>query len=277
MSNVPFVTQIEPNGQGFNNCGPSCLTSLGAFYGFVPADRESMHRIADYIRDGYYDGDWWLGTYTDYPMMDNYVRREWRVPTIVVTNWQVMIARIKSGHPCIILVDNSVLTPRYYPNTPAFKAHHFITLNTVDDARAVFESNDPLNVTTYAEGEYTIGSVHYGAGLIGGTYALFIDAPLPFVQEDPAMIEALQARIQELEAQLGDKDGVNTTLQEQLDYCQTLKQEVEAALTQQIADLNAALVAEQADDIAVTPKQLENLSRAAKGLTTLLNKLGANA
>ena len=78
---VPYISQLEADGSGYNNCGPACLTMALAYDGLMPTTREAMHTVADYIRDGVYDGDWWLGTYTDYPMMQYMLDREIRRAT----------------------------------------------------------------------------------------------------------------------------------------------------------------------------------------------------
>ncbi len=48
---VPFVSQLEHDGLGYNNnCGPACVTMALAYNGIVEGSRDTMHRVAEHIR-----------------------------------------------------------------------------------------------------------------------------------------------------------------------------------------------------------------------------------
>lgn len=197
---LPYVTQYESNGLGYNNCGPACLTMLLAAAGLIEPSHEAMHRAADYIRDGVYDGNWNAGTKTDFPGMQALTLREHGTPSTILRTWQDVWARLDQGQPVILLVDNSVLQPRQYPATEAFNAHHFIVLTGWDAER--YRVNDPLNLQQ-VPGDYTLQSIERGVMNVGGVYALALDVPVPTVptneeppvsEEDRQIVAACRAR-----------------------------------------------------------------------------------
>jgi hypothetical protein len=244
--NVPYVTQVEPDGSGYANCGPACLTMLLAYDGHIGADRASMHSVADYMRDRYYDGDWWLGTYTDFGMMRWLVEDVYGVTLREQPSWAAIDVALDEGRPVILLLDNSVLQPRQYQATAAFNAHHFIVLTGRDVARGVYAVNDPLAVYAPGPGAYTADSLHRATALVGGVYAVTLAKKEPPVRpEDQAIVDAVRAlggnadsvagwinQIGALEGdnaakqgQLEQLNGVNTELQSQVD---ALRAEVDA-------------------------------------------------
>ncbi len=169
---VPYVSQLEPDGKGYNNCGPACITMGLAYHGLVAGTREDMHRVAEAIRGG----PWHLGTYTNFAQMRAAARR-YGIPHCQLSRWEAVYDALDQGQPVMILLDNAVLEPRQYPRGPAFDAHHFVVLLGYTDT--TFYVADPLSVYTHGPVQYTRASVEAGVARVGGVQALAIDQPPP--------------------------------------------------------------------------------------------------
>jgi uncharacterized protein YvpB len=172
---VPFVSQLEPDGKGYNNCGPACVTMALAYNGHAPASRDVMHRVAEEIRRV----PWYSGTYTDFAHMRDAANR-YGIAHRELSTWDDVVATLDRGQPVLILVDNTLLEPRQYPRTPAFNAHHFVILAGYTEAD--FHVADPLSVDRRAIVAYTRSSVTAAVAGVGGVQALAIDEPVPLAE-----------------------------------------------------------------------------------------------
>ncbi|HEU5314797.1 MAG TPA: transglycosylase SLT domain-containing protein [Chloroflexota bacterium] len=173
---VPYVSQLEPDGKGYNNCGPACVTMALAYNGLALGTREMMHRVAAEIRGGRWDS----GTYTDFEQMKRAAER-FNIPCRVLTSWAEVYGALDMAQPIVILVDNRHLEPRQYPRGPAFDAHHFIVLLGYDAVN--FHAADPLSVYTRAPVDFTRASVEAAVAALGSVQAIAVDEPGPAARE----------------------------------------------------------------------------------------------
>lgn len=246
MMQVPYVSQLEPDGSGYANCGPACLTMLLAHDGLVPATREAMHRVADYVRDGYYDGDWWLGTYTDYPMMRGLVEREYDRRTRVLTAWGDVTAALDAGRPVMLLLDNVPLEPRQYPRNAAWNAHHFIVVRGYGGG--FFWVNDPLAYWVPGPGSYTDETVHEGVRRVGGVHALVIEEEV-----DMATIAELEAKLAAVTGERDNLRGVVSEYEKQIAYKDELLSAANsrAGINEELVRQRDAVIAQRDQELTV--------------------------
>lgn len=167
---VPYVSQLEPDGKGYNNCGPACVTMVLAYNGLAEGTREMMHRVATEIRGGRWD----TGTYTSFEQMQRAAAR-YDIANHVLPSWDKVYGALDEAQPVVILVDNRRLEPRQYPRGPAFDAHHFIVLLGYDAER--FHAADPLSVYTRGPVHFTRAGVEAGVAAVGGVQSIAIDQP----------------------------------------------------------------------------------------------------
>jgi hypothetical protein len=154
---VPFVTQYDARGNGGNNCGAAVLTSMLAANGACAPTSAQMQDVADRCRDGILDGRGRQGGYINFANLLAEAKRwgydSWWVDNFVIAEVTFTGAR----RPVCLLVDNTRLTPRVYPRSPAFDAHHFFALTGMEgDDYLVM---DPLSLH-FESTRYTIASVH---------------------------------------------------------------------------------------------------------------------
>lgn len=170
---VPYLSQLESDGIGYDNCGPACMVMLLAYNDAVPATREALHDLADFTKA---PRRWYATVYTDYPQLRAYAAGL-GVATIRLDAWHSVYRSLDAGQPVIILARNEAFLPRQYPVSPAFNAAHFIVL--VGYTAADFLVADPLSVTPGGIATYTQASVREGVARVGGVYALAVDRPAP--------------------------------------------------------------------------------------------------
>lgn len=167
---VPFISQYNAQGTGGNNCGPAGIAMLLAARGVIPATQEAMWECADRARDGVSDDVGEEGGYTTFAQLSA-VAAGYGCETVQLRTWDAVRGSLDAGEGVILLVDNTVLTPREYPVSPAFNASHFITLTGYDAERGMAPTNDPLAVD-YTPGEYAYWSIQAGATNVGGVQGL---------------------------------------------------------------------------------------------------------
>jgi uncharacterized protein YvpB len=190
---VPYVSQLEADGKGYNNCGPACVTMALAYNGLAEGTREMMHRVATEIRGGRWD----TGTYTSFEQMQRAAAR-FAIPNRVLSSWRDVLAALDAAQPVVILVDNRHLEPRQYPRGAAFDAHHFIVLLGYDAEQ--FHVADPLSVYTRAPVHFRRDGVEKGVAAVGGVQAIAIDGPRRRSRE---------RRSEDVDAGGGEEDGDN--------------------------------------------------------------------
>jgi hypothetical protein len=173
---VPYVSQLEPGPrgvQGYNNCGPACVT-MALLYNGLATSTASYHDVAEQIRRA----PWWEG---DYTTLDEMLRatRASRIPMRFVSSWQEVFDSLDRRQPVLILLDNTPLEPRQYDRGRGWNAHHFVLLTGYTGVRdGVFYVNDPLRYYGWppgGPGQYTVASVRAGVANVGGVQALAID------------------------------------------------------------------------------------------------------
>jgi hypothetical protein len=214
---VPFVSQLEERDtKGWSNCGPACLTMQLAWAGALgpTVEPEELHRIADYVRDGYFDGDHWLNTYTDYPLMQSLAAFEYKLRTRVLYNWADVYKTLDAGTPVQILLYDALLQPRQYPTGPGWDANHFIVLTQYDGD--TFRVNDPLAYYHRGPGYYHATSVWNAVAKVGGVYALVVESATHESEEDLRVIEELNAKLAELVSTNSALDDMVTALREEV-------------------------------------------------------------
>lgn len=274
---VPYISQLE-GGSGYNNCGPAVLAMLLAYDGVIPATQSAMHEVADWIRDGEFDGDWWLGTYTDYPMMVEYCRFRYGITARVLSSWEAVYREIGNGRPVGILAYNGSFSPAPYPKTKAWLANHFIVIRGDGDNLPV---NDPLAYYTPGPGYFARWSVEAGVASVGGVHAIVLDKreeDVAITPDQQAILDAAASlgldkqgiydlntrvshyenvQIPNLEDQIRGQNGVINDFSAQLDNCQRLKTEVEDRLTRRVGELEGEL-ANRPDQVVMpqTPKKI---------------------
>jgi hypothetical protein len=167
---VPFISQYDAWGSGNNNCGPAGIAMLLAARGVIPATYDAMLECADRARDGVSNDVGMTGGYTTFQELAS-VAASYGCPSTMLYSWDAVKASLDAGEGVILLVDNTVLTPREYPISPAFNASHFITLTGYDTPRGMAPTNDPLAID-YNPGEYAYWSVQAGATNVGGVQGL---------------------------------------------------------------------------------------------------------
>jgi Peptidase_C39 like family len=171
---VPFISQLI-GGQGGNNCGPAGIAMCLAYRGVIAPTQEAMLECADIARDGVSDDVGQTGGYTTLAQLErtaNHYGQECRW----VADWDGVAELLGMGEPVILLCDNTQLTPRMYPLSPSFNAHHFITLTAPPMGTGMLAVNDPLR--TYepvGPGEYATWSVQAGATNVGGVQGLGLE------------------------------------------------------------------------------------------------------
>jgi hypothetical protein len=176
---VPFVSQLEPDGLGYNNCGPACVTMALAYNGVAAGTRDTMHRVAEEIRKA----PWNSRTYTSFQQMKAGAQ-QWKVPCRELVTWDQAYATLDGGQPVMILLRNELLRPRLYDLGPSFDGPHFILLLGYDED--TFHISDPLRVYGRGPGTYARPSVHLAAAHYDPAriHALAIDRVPPGWSED---------------------------------------------------------------------------------------------
>src|SRR5688572_17372829 len=140
MPTVPFISQLEVNDtRGWCNCGPASLHMLLAYNKLVGTDAETLHQIADFVRDGVYNDDHWRNSFTDYPRMVQLIEGTHHKPARILEDWGSVRASLNRGQPVILFVQNDHLQPRQYPPIDGFNAPHFIVLTGFDADTDTFQ------------------------------------------------------------------------------------------------------------------------------------------
>jgi hypothetical protein len=250
---VPFVSQYDAYGNGGNDCGPACLTSMLAANGACEPTPETMFRIADRTRDGILDGKGRQGGYVEFADLMAEAKRygydSWWLNNVGAID----AALIDGRQPVLILVDNTVLTPRQYPVAPAFNARHFILLTGIEGDDYLV--GDPLSLAK-APGRYTRNSVQRGAKAVG-VMSFCLDADPLLTEEDEMTNAQCEADLAEANAKVAERDAIigelvraNAGLVESLGACNSqvgaLTHDAIPALEEQIRQLEAQLAACQA-------------------------------
>lgn len=190
----PYVSQLV-GGSGGNNCGPACLAMLLAHRGVIAPTQEAMLECADIARDGLSNNVGESGGYTTFNQLamvaGYYGQATWHP-----SSWSQIESSIERQEPVIVLLNNRVLTPRQYPNTPAFNATHFIVLSSTHEGQNRY-SSDPLSVYIAGPYFYTEASTHEGVIDVGGVQALALvplELPKPVEPEKLVLMEDWQLR-----------------------------------------------------------------------------------
>ena len=196
----PMISQII-NGSGQNRCGPSCLASALAGYGRIEPTQEAMLQIT---REEHNIDGRGLTAYTDFRDAV-LVSQQHGVDAEQIWSWEAVYAALDAAEPVMLLLDNSVLRPRRYPEGASWNAHHFLLLTGYDTYN--FFVNDPLVYPDLSPAVYTIPSVLAGVAGVGGVQAVVFhrpaDVPAETLQEvdvTDAERDALNERIAALEA-----------------------------------------------------------------------------
>jgi Peptidase_C39 like family len=184
---VPYISQLSPQGLGGNNCGPACLAMAMAYRGVIEPTSAAMLEVADIARDGLSDDRGETGGYTTFGQLAM-VAAWYGQPTVWISSWEAVAESLDAQEPVILLLDNRVLQPRQYPNTAAFAANHFILLTGYDDAGEWRPSSDPLSVQPRGPSGYFESAVRLAVRSVGGAQGLAL-APLerPPVPGEPPM------------------------------------------------------------------------------------------
>ena len=170
---LPYVSQLEPDGSGYDNCGPSCLTMALAYHGWLPSSpvsllREKMHAVSTVLKGQSWDA--LVFTRVD-QMADALTQRG--VPFRQLSSWDDIFQALDGKQAVILNLNNVPLQPRQYPVAPAFNANHFIVLYGYDDSD--FLVGDPLKVVqTTPPDRYTRASVQAGVEAMHGLWALAV-------------------------------------------------------------------------------------------------------
>lgn len=171
-----FLSQLEANGVGYDNCLGACATMVLAQLGAAPLTRDAMHRIAAQLKA---PEPWWRAQYTDYPRLREHCSALGHTTTLL-ESWDRVDARLAAGRPAIVLVRNEPLQPRQYPRGSGWDAAHFIVLLRHNHVVDTYTVADPLSLAGWRNpaggiGQYTAASVDEGVRRVGGVYALAID------------------------------------------------------------------------------------------------------
>lgn len=162
---VPYISQLI-GGTGGNNCGPACLSMQLANRGLIPATQDAMLEVADIARDGVSDDRGETGGYVTYQQL-TMVANRYGAQTQYLYTWDALNQAIRQGEPVTVLLDNTVLTPRQYPVSPGWNAHHFILLTSEGEGDNRY-SSDPLSYYIGGPYFYTEGSTQTGIANLGG-------------------------------------------------------------------------------------------------------------
>ena len=187
----PFISQLV-HGTGGNNCGPACVAMTLAYRGVIAPTQEAMLEVADIARDGISDDRGETGGYTtlnQLAMVAGYYGQATWWPS----SWAQVNESIARSEPVIILLDNRVLQPRQYPNSPAWDANHFILLTSASEGANRY-SSDPLSYYIGGPYFYTEASTEHGVRNVGGVQALAL-TPLevrPGPEPEPEKIMLLE-------------------------------------------------------------------------------------
>jgi hypothetical protein len=163
---VPYISQLI-GGTGGNNCGPACLSMQLANRGVIPATQDAMLEVADIARDGVSDNRGETGGYITYNQL-TMVANMYGQQTQYVYNWDELNQKVRQGEPVTVLLDNTVLTPRQYPVSSGWNAHHFILLTSNEEEDGNTYSSDPLSYYIGGPYFYTTGSTKQGINNLGG-------------------------------------------------------------------------------------------------------------
>lgn len=194
---VPWLSQIEPfggpyGGSGLDNCGPDVLVMQGGWNGWLPTNRDMMHAIAQEVRGSQ---PWFINTPTGLQQLMDEVPR--MSNNAASARWcssvDDLLAALDAGQPPCILVQNRLLRPAEYDQTPGWVGTsnvpvlHWIALSGYDTSaprdQCDLQVNDPL--AWYVQGRviYTGQSVRdaidAAAQEVGGFLSYVIDAPDP--------------------------------------------------------------------------------------------------
>jgi hypothetical protein len=149
---VPYISQLV-GGSGGNNCGPACLAMMLAHRGVIAPDQDAMLECADIARDGLSNDVGETGGYTTLSQLEQvagyYGQRCWWP-----ADWDQVGTSVRRGEPVVLLLDNRVLQPRQYPNSPAWNANHFILITSTQEEGNRY-SSDPLSYYVGGPSFYT--------------------------------------------------------------------------------------------------------------------------
>ena len=187
---VPYISQLV-RGSGGNNCGPAALAMALAYRGVIPPTQEAMLECADIARDGLSNDVGETGGYTTLSQLA--MVAGWYGQTCWwPADWEQVDASVARQEPVILLLDNRVLQPRQYPNTPAWDANHFVLLTATRDVNRY--SSDPLSYYVGGPSFYSEASTRQGVANVGGVQALALVPLTPEEPEDVMLMEDWQLR-----------------------------------------------------------------------------------
>jgi Peptidase_C39 like family len=189
---VPYISQLL-RGSGMNNCGPACMAMMLAHRGVIAPTQDAMLEVADIARDGLSNNVGESGGYTTFAqlaMVANWYGQDcsW------YSSWAQIGEAVAKEEPVIVLLDNRVLQPRQYPNSPAWNANHFILVTSEGTGDGNRYSSDPLSYYVQSPYFYTEASTRLGVASLGGPQALSL-TPLagPPRPPEPPMPEQVKA------------------------------------------------------------------------------------
>ncbi len=264
MIDCPFISQLLPdaNGRltGANRCGPAGVTSALAHFGKVPATQDAMLAIT---REEHNVDGTPINSYTSFQDAI-VVSQAHGIVAQAVYSWQAIYNALDTGAPVMLLVDNSALLPKRYPDGPGWLAHHLILLTGYDGH--VFYANDPLVYPVLSPAQYTVPSVIHAVAGIGSVQAVAFwpPAPDPVVVSAPAPEETPvdDTERQAMQAQIDGLNGVTAEMGNQV-----------AALHEEIRHVRDDLLA-RAVEIGRTLVQVKRVSaRQYRALAAELSHL----
>lgn len=153
-----------------------------AYRGVIAPTQEAMLEVADIARDGVSNDVGETGGYITFQQLTttaNYYGQQ----TQYVYSWGQLDQLVNFQEPVTVLLDNTVLQPRQYPNDPGWNAHHFILLTStqIDQNRY---SSDPLSYYIGSPYFYTEYSTRQASANLGNLQAQAL-VPLDTTPEPP--------------------------------------------------------------------------------------------
>lgn len=224
---VPYLSQLDAQGNGGANCGPAGLAEMLTYRGVFASTPGTVKFVADIVRDGLFDGIGETGGYTSFAML--FRACAWfSVDAVWIDSWQGVSESLAAGEPVLLLCDNTQLLPRQYPRNADFNGNHFILLCSEDAAAgaagddgapASADVNDPLR--TYppiGPGTYTWDSLFRAVAPFGGVEAMAL-APIVAFPSNPeeANVPNQDGIISELNGQVADLHAEVTARTEERD------------------------------------------------------------
>ena len=185
---VAYISQLEADGSGHDNCGPACLTMALSSIGQITATaepqlRETMHQIAAELKGA----DWSTPVFTDYGDMARYLGQR-GIAHRAAQTWQEVEQTLDAAQPIILRLWNGALEPYSYGSGSGWISKHFIVLLGYTDTH--FYAADPLTYPQTELVKYTRESVRRAVAQLGRDRRLTFEVDA-FVVGDPPTIASV--------------------------------------------------------------------------------------